>query len=294
MVEFDPRPRRGWVEVRRTTLILGGVLFVVTFVGFAHFFRQAMVNADLVERHQRLLAERMERIEKLGRLQNELNLLEEKVQRLEDYRAEVAGLVGFADSDFGLGGYLPRRPSGKVSRVLERKEEELLRDLWLRLRQLEVGAEKQGKVAEAYLEFLETKRDLVEAIPDIRPVRNAFLASPFGVRQSPFGEGVSFHRGVDLGQALNSPVFATAHGTVVQAGWHGGYGKSIRIDHGFGFSTFYAHLNRIDVAEGDEVSKGQVIGLLGNTGRSTGPHVHYEVFLEGRAVNPYYFMRKGE
>jgi murein DD-endopeptidase MepM/ murein hydrolase activator NlpD len=97
---------------------------------------------------------------------------------------------------------------------------------------------------------------------------------------------VEFHEGLDIASRLNAPIRAAAHGTVKFSGWNGSYGKMMVIDHGYGTETRYAHINKLLKKVGDKVKKGETIALVGNTGRSTGPHLHYEVCLNGRAVNP--------
>lgn len=125
--------------------------------------------------------------------------------------------------------------------------------------------------------------------PSLWPV-NGVLSSSFGGRSDPFsGEGV-FHTGVDLVAAPGTPVHATADGVIDSAAWAGDYGKLIVVDHGNGLQTYYAHLSRLLVAPGQEVLRGQVIGLSGETGRVTGPHMHYEVRVRGTPVNPYKYL----
>lgn len=127
------------------------------------------------------------------------------------------------------------------------------------------------------------------AQPSLWPV-NGVLSSSFGGRSDPFsGEGV-FHTGVDLVAAPGTPVHATADGVIDSAAWAGDYGKLIVVDHGNGLQTYYAHLSRLLVAPGQEVLRGQVIGLSGETGRVTGPHMHYEVRVRGTPVNPYKYL----
>jgi murein DD-endopeptidase MepM/ murein hydrolase activator NlpD len=119
------------------------------------------------------------------------------------------------------------------------------------------------------------------------------VSSPFGVRIDPFLHQPAMHTGMDLRGNLGDPVHATAAGKVVKAGWEGGYGQMVEIDHGEGLSTRYGHLSEIDVTVGQKVRIGQVIGRLGSTGRSTGPHLHYETRINGEAVNPAKFLAAG-
>ena len=123
------------------------------------------------------------------------------------------------------------------------------------------------------------------------PVRTNAISSSFGTRWHPLLGGYRFHAGIDLAAAMGSPVFATSSGTVAASGWCGGYGICVTIDHGDGCFTLYGHLSRVDVAPGMRVSSGQALGLVGSTGNSTGPHLHYEVRINGRPVDPVPYLR---
>jgi murein DD-endopeptidase MepM/ murein hydrolase activator NlpD len=119
------------------------------------------------------------------------------------------------------------------------------------------------------------------------------MTSPFGVRIDPFVHEASMHTGMDFRGSLGDPIHATAAGKVVKAGWEGGYGRMVEIDHGLGLTSRYGHLSEIDVWVGQTVRVGDVIGHLGSTGRSTGPHLHYETRVNGEAVNPEKFLAAG-
>ena len=119
------------------------------------------------------------------------------------------------------------------------------------------------------------------------------MTSPFGVRTDPFFGRPAMHSGIDLRGEIGEPVHATADGRVTRAGRDGGYGNMIEINHGHGLSTRYGHLSKIEVKVGQRVTIGQVIGLIGSTGRSTGPHLHYETRINGEPVNPQKFLRAG-
>jgi murein DD-endopeptidase MepM/ murein hydrolase activator NlpD len=123
-------------------------------------------------------------------------------------------------------------------------------------------------------------------MPSIWPVAGA-IRGGFGVRRNPFGGSSSeFHKGQDISAKYGDQVIATADGVVVNAGWLRGYGQVVYVEHGNGISTRYGHLSRIDVTIGDVIKRGDHIGLVGSTGRSTGPHLHYEVRIDGQATNP--------
>ncbi len=129
----------------------------------------------------------------------------------------------------------------------------------------------------------------VNVLPSVWPV-NGRLMGGFGVRLDPFsGEG-AMHTGIDISAAYGTPVHATADGIVIHAGWNGGYGRCVIVDHGNNYQTWYAHLSRMDVIEGQEIRQGEVLGEVGSTGRSTGAHLHYEVRIASTPVNPYRFL----
>jgi len=119
-------------------------------------------------------------------------------------------------------------------------------------------------------------------------------SSPFGIRTDPIVHEAAMHTGIDFRGDTGDPIRATASGTVTVAGWSGGYGKMVEIDHGNGLATRYGHLSEIDVDVGDTVRAGSIVGKLGSTGRSTGPHLHYEVRVKGEAVDPQKFLDAGE
>ncbi|HEX4389201.1 MAG TPA: M23 family metallopeptidase, partial [Steroidobacteraceae bacterium] len=126
--------------------------------------------------------------------------------------------------------------------------------------------------------------------PEGRPVANGFISSYFGERADPFDGLETFHKGVDFAGTPGSPVVAVAAGVVTWAGERTGYGRLIEINHGDGFATRYAHNERTLVTVGQTVKRGERIALMGSTGRSTGPHVHFEVLRNGRQVNPLSFV----
>jgi murein DD-endopeptidase MepM/ murein hydrolase activator NlpD len=139
---------------------------------------------------------------------------------------------------------------------------------------------------------LDQLQDGVIAIPSEKPVRTAEFTSGFGVRSDPFRGHAAMHAGIDLSGPVGTPIYATADGTVTTAGWNsGGYGRLVKVDHGRGIETRYGHLSAILVRPGDRITRGQLIGRMGSTGRSTGSHLHYEVRIDGRAVNPIPFMK---
>ena len=126
------------------------------------------------------------------------------------------------------------------------------------------------------------------------PLDNFALMSGFGARHDPFTGQAAMHYGLDMSAPMRTPVMATAPGTVVVAGWKSRYGRMVEIDHGNGLRTRYGHLYKINVRRGQKVDFREVVGLLGSSGRSTGPHVHYEVLVNGEPTDPNKFLRAGK
>jgi murein DD-endopeptidase MepM/ murein hydrolase activator NlpD len=137
------------------------------------------------------------------------------------------------------------------------------------------------------------KAELIEAIPSIQPIKNQDLtrmASGYGYRTDPFTKKRRFHYGMDFSARKGTPIYATGNGVVKRAdNRSSGYGKHIRIDHGFGYISLHAHLSKYNVRRGQRVKRGDIIGYVGNTGRSVGPHLHYEIFKDKKKINPLNF-----
>ncbi len=148
---------------------------------------------------------------------------------------------------------------------------------------------------EARLREAEDYERAVHSLPLGIPVQGMYReTSGFGYRPDPFTRRTAFHEGTDFGAFTGAPIIATAPGKVVHAGVKGGYGRTVEIDHGQGFRTLYGHMNTISVKLGQDVVIGQKIGTMGSTGRSTGPHLHYEIYFRGKAYDPIKFLRAGK
>lgn len=132
---------------------------------------------------------------------------------------------------------------------------------------------------------LEDDRALQAALPQMWPA-DGLLSSPFGYRRSPFGWTRTFHSGLDIAGDRGDPVVAASAGVVLRSEWHSGYGRMVEIDHGFGITTLYGHNRRVVVDEGDRVEEGELIAIMGATGRATGPHLHFELLFDGHPVDP--------
>lgn len=164
-------------------------------------------------------------------------------------------------------------------------EKELVRAMYNALDDLDAEI-AMGKQEKAELDkFLENQKMLLASTPSIWPTRG-WLSSGFGYRTSPFTGQREFHKGIDISTRIKAPIVAPANGIVTRIAWDRGYGRILTISHGHGIVTRYAHLHKVLVRRGQYVKRGETIALVGNTGRSTGPHLHYEVLLNGVPVNP--------
>jgi murein DD-endopeptidase MepM/ murein hydrolase activator NlpD len=157
----------------------------------------------------------------------------------------------------------------------------------------ESAFEERVRELEEALGNLEALKASARDYPIFNPAPGQAVSSSFGVRRDPFLRRPAMHAGIDFRAKSGTPVLVTGAGKVIRAGWAGGYGRLIEIDHGNGWSTRYAHLSRIDVKVGETLSTGDAIGAVGSTGRSTGPHLHYEIRRHGKATDPLRFLKAG-
>jgi murein DD-endopeptidase MepM/ murein hydrolase activator NlpD len=207
-------------------------------------------------------------------VQGRLDEFEERTSRLALAAGMETEAVGLADQSatsdrVGSGGPYDRLPGSPETLKLQGD--------WIST-QLELVEKSLGE-----------QDQMLSSTPTTAPVLGLITAG-YGRRPDPFTGRKAFHRGLDISARRGTRVLAPADGIVVFAGRNGGLGKTVRVSHGFGFSTMYGHLDQMTLSPGDEVRRGEEIGLLGNSGRSTGPHLHYEVHVDGRAVNPLYYI----
>jgi murein DD-endopeptidase MepM/ murein hydrolase activator NlpD len=237
------------------------------------------LHLQRLSRENSLLKEEFKILEKKG------EELKERLARLEEIElnlARMARVVGIKDERISRGG--PTKIEFSSSREGTNPIQHWRNEL----------CEIEGIIHTKEIEFSRL-RDLllsskieITKIPFIWPVKGK-ITSLYGYRKSPFTGQPEFHEGVDI-RVNGEPIVATADGCVKFAGWRGGYGLAVIIDHGNGFETIYGHNSSLKVKRGDFVRRGQIIAFGGNTGRSTGPHLHYEVRKNGKPINPLRFM----
>jgi murein DD-endopeptidase MepM/ murein hydrolase activator NlpD len=265
------------------------VLFLAAFI-HAYAFMSGQV-ADLMYLKEVTKAQKAE----ISHLANQTQLLiqqVEEVEALSNQVREILGMPGAAEQEyeehvleetFGFAAEeSPRQVVGRGGGDRSYVSAALLEGL---RNSLESKAEELQQLFSAAEEY----QHRMDHTPSIWPAQGR-ITSQFGYRRSPFTRRQQFHGGVDIGNSPGTPIKAAAHGKVVEASMLSGWGRLIIIEHGYGFNTYYAHLRGFAVSTGDLVTKGQTIGYMGSSGASTGPHLHYEVHVEGERVDPREYM----
>jgi murein DD-endopeptidase MepM/ murein hydrolase activator NlpD len=179
--------------------------------------------------------------------------------------------------------------------LLDMTNSEIVVSTTKKLNELKKEIYIQSKSYDELVMLSKNKETMLASLPAIQPISNKDLtrmASGFGWRIDPVYHTRRFHAGMDFTAPIGTDIYATANGTISAAGWQQGYGNCVQINHGYGYLTLYGHMSAIKVRVGQSVKRGEVIGLVGSTGKSTGPHCHYEVHYKGEIMNPqnYYFL----
>ncbi len=252
---------------------------------------------DVKDKVWELQSMREELMQQKAQVQNfALNLLDYKRQMflLRDLDTKLRRAVSLGPRDkktqqvLGIGGP-DELGLQNLTTMGEKKQEEALKEMHQELTQLKGAASKQEASLQMLIEYFEDKRSLYASTPSVWPVRG-WVTSPFGNRTSPFSGILKFHEGMDIAAQTGTPVVAPADGVVVKAGFSTGYGNMVEISHGYGIRTLFAHNSRLNVKAGQRVKRGDVISYVGDSGSSTGPHLHYEVRMNGLPVNPVRYL----
>ncbi|MGH8176920.1 MAG: M23 family metallopeptidase [Steroidobacter sp.] len=287
------RPIAMTVTLAAITAVLGGVLFAGVLlgrsgVGFEPTAQTGEWGARLKEQREQIAAARRELQERLDAITSRVGQMNAHVIRLDALGRRLTEMAKLDkgefnfDSEPAVGG-----PEGLVEGAVAASPDlsAMLDNLTHQIR----DRERQLSVLES---LISTRNLSSQIVPNGRPVMQGWISSYFGRRADPFTGRNAFHRGVDFAGPAGAQVVAVASGVVTYSKDRFGYGKTVEINHGGGYVTRYAHNQRVLVTVGDTVQKGQAIALIGSTGRSTGPHLHFEVLKQGRAVDPMSFVRR--
>lgn len=268
---------------------LGIVVFSLLAVDYFKM-KHAMPGSRLMEqelvRYQEKIKTQNSQIQAFA---EEINDLKTRLVALNEFENRIRIIANINQPDdndglFGVGGTAP--DDLDASKPLRDDHTRLIRTMHEQVAELGQAAAHQSEGFGSLFAKLEEKRDILASTPAIRPWKTGWLTSNFGYRHSPFTGLREFHKGLDVAAPTGTPIYAPADGTVTYSGTRGRLGKAIIINHGHGLTTRYGHCSDLERKKGERVKRGDVIARVGNTGRSTGPHLHYEVRLHGVQVDP--------
>jgi murein DD-endopeptidase MepM/ murein hydrolase activator NlpD len=264
------------------------VLAVVGFVMAGHYFSvvsDAHENPALREENLKLKSE-------LAVIREQLQHVGQTLDRVERFDQKLRAITLLSDPQRNLAmgptEQLPLPASGE-NQFVRSKDAEGPQVLAGKLEKLSAEATRQEQSLQELQAYFQDQKSLLASVPSVWPVRG-WVTSDFGSRLDPYTSERIMHAGLDIAGPHGKEIVAPSDGTVVFAGLEGGYGNVVVIDHGYGIKTRYGHLSAIKVKAGERVKRGDVVAALGNTGRSTGPHLHYEVRVNGIAQNPRKFI----
>ena len=290
--ESDDKVSQWRLDRRQTVLfvsLLSIILLSFIFLSadiLSHYFYEKRLD-DYKENYNQISNNLQQLQLKLKQLDNKLDKIEEKDRAVRVY----AGMPNI-DKDIrklGTGGHLLKSNilSDNLAPAINKELVALELDIEKISRHVNLELNSYSDIYEKVKEDVER----ISKIPSIRPVKGGFLNSSFGYRKDPIDNVMRFHQGQDITVKSGTPIYAPADGIVKRAYYAGGFGNHIKLDHGNGYSTLFAHLSKIKVKHGQKVKRGDVIGHTGNTGRSTAPHLHYEIHHYGESKNPldYFF-----
>jgi len=279
-------PRRLLVQVGAMAAFALGLLVAAC----AHYLQVARDAAE----------NRILRDENLS-LRGQLKMVRQRVDhigttldRVERFDQKLRALTLGPDSERGLAigptSPPPEVPSVPTPPVARASSSDNPRVLSSRLDKLSVAANRQEQSLQELTEYFQDQKSLLASVPSVWPARG-WVTSDFGQRLDPYTADRMMHAGMDIAAEPGKPIYAPSNGTVTFAGPEGNYGNVIVLDHGYGIKTRFGHLAEMLVKPGDRVKRGEQVGSVGNTGRSTGPHVHYEVRMNNAPVNPWRYMK---
>lgn len=289
------------IENISSLFIIGLFIVVLVSAGYvAYDYRKRLKSAAEMNAIKGRIASQQEKIseqrDKIQTLTAKINALNIEMSTLKEHEAQVRNSTvnqaakngnlkktGYDGEYISMGGPLPEDIHTDID--LKEKNNQLIDEMHSHVDRLKLASIDQGQEIIDLRQELEEKQKKADCTPSILPVQGR-TTSRFGYRRSAFTKKREYHKGHDIGAPRGTPIVATADGMVKFSGRNGGYGKMIVIDHGYEYITRYAHASKLLKKKGDRVKRGDLIALVGNTGRSTGPHVHYEVRKKGVAINP--------
>ena len=277
-----------WDKFKRLSYyLIASVVVSVLILSFSFYNIKSFIQKEAAKENQSLRQE-------ISVFNKDLNLILEVLNDIQNKDDNIYRAIFEADPypdhkrKLGTGG----NPI-KFKKYENIEYGELVVEIVQKLELIEKKLSSQSKSFDEVFEITKEKQKMLKAIPSIQPINNRDLtriASGFGMRMHPIYKILKMHKGMDFTAPVGTEIYATGDGTVEKVGWTGGYGKTILINHGYGYKTRYAHCSKFKCKKGQKVKRGDHIGYVGNTGQSTGPHLHYEVFKNKRQINPVNFF----
>ncbi|MGB9354185.1 MAG: M23 family metallopeptidase [Azonexus sp.] len=276
-------------------LVIAGFAFLSLVMSSATLISWLTAHGPRPGSQDEVLSQQQETHQAQQFLNNNLQLM---ATRLGELQAQVLHLDTLGDRLAGIAGIKREAPpaskpvagQGGAFVPAPLGADELQREIDRLSREVDVRSDELAVLESRFLE----KRVKERLMPTTLPVKEAFLGSPFGHRSDTIVGQRAMHEGIDFNAETGTPVVAAADGVVLSAGWQSDFGNMIEVDHGDGLTTRYAHLSRMNAKAGSLVKRGERIGAVGSTGRSTGSHLHFEVRMLGVAQNPASFLKQGE
>ena len=277
-----------WDKFKRLSYyLIASVVVSVLVLSFSFYNIKSFIQKEAAKENQSLRQE-------ISVFNKDLNLILEVLNDIQNRDDNIYRAIFEADPypdhkrKLGTGG----NPI-KFKKYENIEYGELVVEIVQKLELIEKKLSSQSRSFDEVFEITKEKQKMLKAIPSIQPINNRDLtriASGFGMRMHPIYKILKMHQGMDFTAPVGTEIYATGDGTVEKVGWTGGYGKTILINHGYGYKTRYAHCSKFKCKKGQKVKRGDHIGYVGNTGQSTGPHLHYEVFKNNRQINPVNFF----
>ncbi len=292
LLENNKKPVTFFLSGKKIFFFFASIIFLIGISVFitVEYFSEFIYKTKLTKLKN-------DNTELVGVIQNMETRLDSVNQELTELFEKDKALRTYADipqidkdiRKLGIGGKVIHKTT-KLDKFIP-NDSLMISDISRQLNQIERDIELEKLSYSEIYKTVRNHKSLLESTPSIRPIKGGYISSSFGYRPDPFTGKRRFHHGLDISANRGTPVYATAKGVVRNCFYNGGYGRVIQIDHGNGYTTIYAHLNKYQVKAGQQVDRGEVIGEVGNTGRSTGPHLHYEIRKYQQKKNPtkYFF-----
>jgi len=271
-------------------LFIGSVLAVLLTLYVIYDY--ASIKRDKIEL-ARLRNQTADQLKQIHDLAFKLDSFTDRMEELKQFDKKLRILASYQTGRdkkilLGIGG--SSRDDARIKELLNQDQEKLITGMHKGLAKLNEDADIRERSFNELMIFLREQNSLFAATPSIWPVKG-WVTSEFGMRESPFNSGLEFHTGIDIATRLGKEIVAPADGLITEVGYSAADGKIIKIDHGHNMCTAYAHLYKIAATKGTRVKRGDLIGYVGDTGRSTGPHLHYAVYVNKIPVNPRKYLK---